>query len=193
MIYLSYFLYASLGAMLLPYISYTIRVNETTNSIRSLSGVIAKLRPYGHFLMSLGNLLIFLVLSMDTQIYVAWIQWVFLQLVLAFDVDQYKAVHGFFVSSYVAFVVLFWIRTCQRYDLWQYAGTPVASSLLFILLFIYNAYNRNPVTGATPLGSLQSLVELVWIVSNAVLVGRYEEYIHVNYNVTSHTLIQRDF
>lgn len=190
MVLLSYFLFATLGLVLIPYLNKEMRYNRC-GALRSLSGLICQVKPYGHFLMSLGNLLIFLILSLDNQKAIAWFHWVFLQLVLSFDVDDHEWWHFFFLTCYIAMVLTYWARCCAKYDLW-WDGVPVfVTSGLFSLIFLYNQY-KYYYFNQLPYHTLQSLVELAWIISNVVLAYKFESYLLSNQGVKSHTLLYWD-
>lgn len=178
---MSYVLIGTLVLMLLPYLWPSLRYNRH-EELRSLSGIICQLRPFGHFFMSLGNLLLFLILSLDDEKIIAWLHWATLQLVLSFDVDEFPKTHFVSLAAYIALLFAFWAQTCKKYDFWTEAIPLFVTTGLFVLLMAYHValfgcYSR------WRFQSLQSVLELSWIACNVYLVFTYENFLREEHGI----------
>lgn len=169
---LSHVLIATTVVMFLPYLRPTFAFNRY-GQLRSISGLICQLKPFGHFFMSLANLLIFLILSMEFEL-VAWLYWVAFQLILSFDVDEYPLGHFLSLMTYIGLLLYFWYEACSRHGLWTEAIPLFVSSGLFALLVLFNLVRFGP-KSPWPYQTVQSLIEIAWVCCCVYLIYKYEE------------------
>jgi hypothetical protein len=208
MIYLSYFLWGLLILIFLPNFNTTWSINKDTGGLRTLSGLLCQIRPYGHMFMNTGNLLIFLILSLDTNDTLqaaAWVHWLSLQFILTFDVDVKTNLHFSALALYIAISLTFWIVVSQNYGLWTNTIPVFVTTALFAFIFLYNHYkmttktvteydiDNKPKTRQVeiiPYHTLQSLLEWAWIATDVYMIYKYEEYMRTNFQVKSHTIVE---
>jgi hypothetical protein len=208
MIYLSYFLWGLLILIFLPNFNTNWSINKDSGGLRTLSGLICQIRPYGHMLMNTGNLLIFLILSLDqndTLQAAAWVHWLSLQFILTFDVDVKTTLHFIALILYIAISLTFWIVVSQNHGLWTNSIPVFITTGLFVLIFLYNHWNLKMIeikeigidnkektkkVEVIPLHSLQSLLEWAWIATDVYMIYKYELYMKDTFGVKSHTIVE---
>ena len=86
----------------------------------------------GPFPLSLGNLVLFEIMVLEFK-EVAWVFWVFLQGVAAFDVDTHKRWHFVCLFFYIVLLLIFWGLVCHRHSLWLEASSLWIMTGLFSL------------------------------------------------------------
>lgn len=203
MFLLSYVLIGSYFVMLWPYGFKSLRLNEN-GEIRSISAMICQLRPVGHFLMSLMNLIVFEIISLEHK-EVAWAYWCALQLVLCFDMDENQKLHLLFLLVYIAMLLLFWGFVTANHDIvnwvipmWVLTGLFTTIWFFNMLLAWYHARRKPPAwrdllgSAKQPLQperwkyeSLQSVVEILWVGSVGIATWRYEYILRSDLGVKS--------
>jgi len=212
MFILSWVLIGSYALLLLPYLWRRYRLDEH-GEIRSISAMICQFRPLGHFVMSLGNLMLFEIMTLEHK-EVAWVYWCALQLVLSFDIDEHKNWHFFWLLVYIVMLLLFWGQVCMQHDMWvEVAATWVLTGLFalvwfFNLLYAYYMSSRQRAPGkavrrgnwdVSPLlghnkaaaqerwkyHSLQSTVEILWAASVVASNTVYEYYCRTKWDIKS--------
>lgn len=205
---LSYVLAGAYVVILFPFLFKEYRVNEETGNIRSISSMICQFRPLGHFFMSLGNLMLFEIMTLEYKD-VAWAYWAALQLVLCFDIDQYKLWHFVFLLVYIFLLLYFWGNVCQHHDFWVKASGMWVMTGLFTLTWLVNMvdqqYRKNKPKPSSKMfasllvesqpahmddnewrfGSLQSIFEILWVMSVIATTAVYEYDMKTKYNMTS--------
>lgn len=202
---LSYVLAGAYGIVLFPFLFKRYRLDPDTDEIRSISAMICQFRPLGHFVMSLGNLMLFEIMTLEYKS-VAWAYWVALQLVLSFDIDEYKFWHFLFLLVYIAMLLLFWGQVCQDHGMWVQASGLWVTTGLFSLTWLANMLivqykltyrpRRQYMSGLLkPLEpedperwkyhSLQSTFEILWVMAVIATTGVYEYDLKVNHNISS--------
>lgn len=205
---LSYVLAGSYFIILFPFLFKEYRVNTETGNIRSISSMICQFRPLGHFFMSLGNLMLFEIMTLEYKD-VAWAYWAALQLVLCFDIDQYKLWHFVFLLVYIFLLLYFWGNVCQHHDYWVKASGLWVMTGLFSLTWLINMvdqqYRKTRPKPSSKMfasllvesppqsmddnewrfGSLQSVFEILWVMSVIATTAVYEYDMKTKYNITS--------
>jgi len=212
MFILSWVLIGAYSVVLLPYLWSRYRLDEH-NEIRSISAMICQFRPLGHFFMSLGNLMLFEIMTLEHK-EVAWVYWCALQLVLCFDIDEHKNWHFFWLFIYISMLLLFWGQVCMQHDMWVEVAPTWVLTIMFAFVWFFNLlyayYKSKQPKGAalrygrwdlTPLikeekpaseaaerwkyHSLQSTVEILWAASVVASTAVYEYYCRTRWNVQS--------
>ena len=197
MFLLSYVLCCSYAIVLLPYLWREYRLNEY-EEIRSISSMICQFRPLGHFFLSLGNLLMFEIMTLEHK-EIAWVYWCALQLVLCFDIDRHTDWHFFWLLVYIAMLSAFWGVVCTQHNFWLTASGMWGATAAFSLVWFYNMmigwygfnvrsktgfkmpnlvdYNHGVITKEErwPYASVQSTVEILWVASVLVTTFFYEK------------------
>lgn len=214
MFILSYVLVGCYFVMLWPFMYSKLRLDED-NEIRSISAMICQLKPLGHFVMSLGNLILFEVMSLEHK-EIAWAYWVALQLVLCFDVDEYKQLHFLFLLLYIVMLMLFWGLVTTQHDLWVWTLPLWISTGLFTMVWFFNMMlewwmtqkntrynirggvgkmwvnlleakdlNPKPKPERWKYHSLQSTVEIIWVGMVVLATWRYEYILRKDLDIKS--------
>jgi len=203
---LSYVLAGAYSIILFPFLFREYRVNPENGNIRSISSMICQFRPLGHFFMSLGNLMLFEIMTLEYKD-VAWAYWAALQLVLCFDIDQYKLWHFVFLLTYIFLLLYFWGNVCQRHEYWVKASGLWIMTGLFSLTWLVNMVDEryrktkpkptskmfvSLLVDAKPVdddewrfGSLQSIFEILWVMSVIATTAVYEYDMKTQFNITS--------
>jgi hypothetical protein len=202
MFLLSYVLCGTYAIVLIPYAWEKYRLKN--GHIISLSGMICNFKPLGHFFMSLGNLMMFEIMTLEHK-EIAWVYWCALQLVLCFDIDDHENWHFFWLLIYIAMLCLFWGVVCQQHDFWVQASALWVTTGVFSLVWLYNmlmgTYQQKKTRvidlplletrGASkqevwwPRNSEQSVAELLWIASLLVTTFLYEKMLREEKGLTS--------
>lgn len=206
MFLLSYPLLGCYGLMLWPFWYRSLRLDEN-NEIRSISAMICQLKPLGHFVMSLANLLVFEVMSLEHK-EVAWAYWVALQLVLCFDIDENQSLHFLFLLVYIVMLMLFWGLVARQYDLWVWLLPLWIATGLFTSVWFFNmllawykarpvkkqgiAFKFDMIPGERRIAperwkyeSLQSVTEILWVGTVALATWRYEYVLRSEHGIKS--------
>ena len=203
---LSYVLAGAYFLLLFPFLFKEYRINPETGHVRSISAMICQFRPLGHFFMSLGNLMLFEIITLEYK-NIAWAYWASLQLVLCFDIDQYKLWHFVFLLTYIFLLLFFWGNVCQQHNFWvQASGMWIMTglfSLTWLLNMVEQQYRKAPPksklfssmlvdTPKRPIDpdewrfeSLQSIFEILWVMSVIATTAVYEYDLKTKYNITS--------
>jgi hypothetical protein len=205
---LSYVLAGVYFVMLFPFLFKEYRVNPETGHIRSISAMICQFRPLGHFVMSLGNLMLFEIITLEYK-NVAWAYWASLQLVLCFDIDQYRLWHFVFLLTYIFLLLFFWGNVCQQHNFWVKASGMWVMTGLFSLTWLFNMVDQQyrktkPKPSSKMFESLlvdaakqhidenewrfenlQSVFEILWAMSVLATTAVYEYELKTQFNITS--------
>lgn len=169
--------------MFIPYLFREFRCNRH-GCVRSVSGMIVRFRPLGHFTMSLANLIVFEIFLIEHK-EVAWLYWVALQLVLSFDIDEYPVLHFTFLLCYIAMLTAFWAIVCVRHNFWEETAVLWASTGAFSLVWLLNMTSNQRSEETWPYQSLQAVMELIWVISLVVCTFLYEKMMREENNVRS--------
>ena len=172
-----------------PFFFEKLRLNKN-NELRSLSAMLCVVRPYGHLLMNTANLCLFLIIGIEFPI-IAWLFWVSLQLILTWDIDTNPRLHLTALLFYIAMLLTFWINVAWRYDFTlKLIPIWIFTALFAIIWFINWIHQRSSVQHNTEqfywkYASLQSFVELLWILTISITFFLYEKMIKDDYELKS--------
>lgn len=189
MFLLSYVNLAICFLLFLPFLFTKFRLNHE-NAIRSLSGMLCVIRPYGHLLMNVANLCLFLIISIEYP-WIAWVFWLSLQLIITFDIDQNPMFHLAALLFYIAMLITFWIHIVIKYDWLYYTIQIWILTGIFCMLWFYNMWTGRQweQSGVAQFywnySSLQSVVELMWITCIVVTFFLYEKMIREEHQLKS--------
>lgn len=176
----------------IPFLFKNLRINNE-NAIRSLSGMLCVIRPYGHLLMNTANLCLFLIISIEYP-WIAWVFWISLQLIITFDIDTNPWLHLAALLFYITMLITFWIHICLKYDWLMYTLQIWIFTGLFCLIWLYNMWTGRQweesgiVQFRWKYNSLQSVVELCWIAAIVVTFFLYEKKIKEEYGMKSYAV-----
>jgi len=173
----------------LPYFFKRFRCNED-DELRSLSALLCRIRPYGHLLMNTANLCLFLIIGIEYPL-IAWLFWLSLQLILTWDIDTHPRLHLSALLLYISMLLTFWVNVSLRYN-WTLILLPIwILTASFSLVWFYNWWNGKSVYRSSTesfewkFASLQSFVELLWILSISLSFFFYEKMIKEDLHLKS--------
>jgi len=199
MFLLSWVLAGCYVLLLAPYLLMPdIRLNEI-GQLRTISGMIVqdKIAPFGHLLLSLGNLLLFEIMTLESaHREMAWVFWFALQAVLSWDVDKHHTWHFFWLLVYIVMLLVFWGHVCVTHGMWTEASPLWVFTIAFALWWMREYVNSRqgedrpriniPMVENFPLQpikanqefwgnhTIKSLLELAWMASVIAVTGFYE-------------------
>jgi len=140
--------------------------------------------------MNVANLCLFLIIGIEYPL-LAWLFWLSLQLIITWDIDTNPKLHLSALLFYIAMLLAFWVHVCLRYD-WFMPLIPIwVLTGLFSLVWLYNSiYQKTIVKSNTEIiiwryGSLQSFVELLWIMSISLSFFFYEKMLKEEFQMKS--------
>jgi hypothetical protein len=192
MFLLSYVNIAICALLSLPFFYRKYRVNDY-NAIRSLSAMLCEIRPYGHLLMNVANLCLFLIISIEFPL-IAWLFWISLQLIITFDIDRAPYFHLTSLIFYIAMLITFWIYIVLKYDWLYYTIQIWVFTGVFCLVWFYNMWTgkRWEQSGVAQFywnySSMQSVIELIWILCISITFFLYEKMIREKYDMKSSSI-----